>query len=220
MNQEWLFRLVAGIFLLSALGISVTYRRRANKSGDEISPKGEGRLILALRSIFGLAGWLSALVYLINPAWMAWAQLDLPAWARWAGAAIMAVCLPLIYWVFSSLGNNVTPTVATRRAHSLVVHGPYRWVRHPLYTVGFSAFIGFSLLSAMWFTALVLVLGFGVLALRTPLEERRLLDRFGDEYRDYMGRTGRYLPRLVKARPQPSSRAAGDLQTRSLKNER
>ncbi|HLA99387.1 MAG TPA: isoprenylcysteine carboxylmethyltransferase family protein [Anaerolineales bacterium] len=196
--MEWLFRLVAGILLLSALGISVTYRHRANKSGDDISPKEEGRLILALRSIFGLAGWLSALVYLINPYWMAWAQLDLPDWARWTGAAIMAVCLPLIFWVFSSLGNNVTPTVVTRREHSLVVHGPYRWVRHPLYTVGFISFIGFSLLSAMWFTALALVLGFSVLVMRTPLEEKRLIERFGDEYQEYMRRTGRYLPRLIR----------------------
>lgn len=196
MNQESLFRLIAAVLLLSALGISVSFRRRANKSEDKISSKEEGRLILALRSIFGLAGWLSALVYLVNPAWMAWAHLDLPAWVRWSGAAIMAMCLPLIYWIFNSLGTNVTPTVAIRREHTLVVHGPYRWVRHPLYTVGFIAFIGFSLLSAIWFTGTMLVLGFGVLAMRTPLEEKRLVERFGDEYRAYMRRTGRYLPRL------------------------
>jgi protein-S-isoprenylcysteine O-methyltransferase Ste14 len=181
----------------------VFYRHRANKSGDEISSKEEGRLILALRSIFGLAGWLSALVYLVNPAWMAWAHLDLPAWVRWSGAVIMAVCLPLIYWVFSSLGTNVTPTVAIRREHSLVTHGPYRWVRHPLYTVGFCAFVGFSLLSANWFTGVALVLGFSVLSLRTPLEEARLIEKFGDEYRDYMRRTGRYLPRLRGDRFSP-----------------
>ncbi len=196
MNQESLFRLIAAVLLLSALGVSVSFRRRANKSEDEISSKEEGRLILALRSIFGLAGWLSALVYLGNPAWMVWSHLDLPAWVRWSGAAIMAMCLPLIYWIFSSLGTNVTPTVAIRREHTLVVHGPYRWVRHPLYTVGFIAFIGFSLLSAIWFTGMMLVLGFGVLALRTPLEEKRLVERFGEEYRAYMRRTGRYLPRL------------------------
>lgn len=196
MNDELVFRVVAAVLLLSGFGISVTFRRRANKSGEEISTKGEGGLILVLRSVLGLAGWLSAFVYLINPAWMAWAHLDLPDWARWTGAVIMAVCLPLIYWVFSSLGKNVTPTVAIRREHTLVVHGPYRWVRHPLYTVGFLSFVGFSLLSANWFTALALVLAFGVLALRTPLEEQQLIEKFGDEYRAYMRRTGRYLPRI------------------------
>jgi len=213
MNQESLFRWIAAVLLLSALAISVTYRRRANQSGDEISSKEEGGLILVLRSIFGLAGWLSAFVYLINPAWMAWAHLDLPAWVRWTGAVIMAVCLPLIYWIFSSLGNNVTPTVAVRREHSLVMHGPYRWVRHPLYTVGFLAFIGFSLLSAIWFTAAMLVLGFSVLAMRTPLEEKRLVERFGDEYREYMRRTGRYLPRLRGPRAGAFSETGADLDT-------
>lgn len=212
MAQESLFRWVAAALLLSGFGISVTFRRRANKRGnEEISPKEEGGLLLTLRSIFGLAGWLSAFVYLINPAWMAWAQLDLPAWLRWSGSLIMAVCLPLIYWIFSSLGSNVTPTVAIRREHSLVVHGPYRWVRHPLYTVGFLSFIGFSLLSANWFTAVALVLGFGVLALRTPLEEKRLINRFGDEYQDYMRRTGRYLPRLSKFRQEQFISTGQDL---------
>ena len=196
MNQESLFHLIAAILLLSALSISITFRRRANKSGDQISSKEEGGLLLGLRAIFGLSGWLAAFAYLINPAWMGWAQLELPVWARWTGAALMAACLPLIYWVFSSLGKNVTPTVAIRREHTLVTHGPYRWVRHPLYSVGFIAFIGFSLLSAMWFTAVTLILGFSVLTMRTPLEEQRLIERFGDEYRDYIRRTGRYLPRL------------------------
>lgn len=196
MSQETVFRLIAAVLLVSGFGVSAAFRRRANKSGEEISSKGEGGVILALRSFLGLAGWLSAFVYLLNPTWMAWARLDLPAWARWTGAGIMALCLPLIYWVFSSLGMNVTPTVVTRKEHTLVVHGPYRWVRHPLYTVGFFMFIGFSLLSAMWFTALALVLAFAVLAFRTPIEEQQLIEKFGDEYRAYIRVTGRYLPRL------------------------
>lgn len=203
MNQETVFRLVATVLLLSSFGISATFRRRANKSGEKISSKGEGGVILALRSILGLAGWLSALVYLLNPSWMAWASLDLPAWLRWAGAALMTFCVPMIYWVFSSLGKNVTPTVATRREHKLVMHGPYRWVRHPLYTVGFFMFAGFSLLSAVWFTALTLVLAFAVLALRTPIEEQQLIEKFDEEYRAYMRATGRYLPK-VKALVQPA----------------
>ncbi|MGW8251833.1 MAG: methyltransferase family protein, partial [Anaerolineales bacterium] len=77
-----------------------------------------------------------------------------------------------------------------------VTYGPYRWVRHPLYTVGFMMFIGLSLLAANWFIALMLVLGFVPLAMRTPIEEAHLVERFGDEYRRYMRRTGRYLPRF------------------------
>jgi protein-S-isoprenylcysteine O-methyltransferase Ste14 len=196
MNTENIYRITALVLLLSAVSISITFRHRAAKSGEAIKSDAEGRLILMLRSVFGLLGWLGAFLYLINPAWMAWAQLPLPSWVRWMGAAILAICIPLVYWIFSSLGKNVTPTVVTRQAHTLVVHGPYHWVRHPLYTVGSLVFIGFSMLAANWFVFSMLAIAVVVLIMRTPIEEQHLINRFGDEYRQYMRRTGRYLPRI------------------------
>ena len=196
MNTDTLFHTLAVVLLLSDASISIYFRRKAEHTGEKIDTRKEGGLILNLRRIFGLSLWLSALVYLINPAWMAWASLPLPHWLRWVGAGMMLVSVPLIYWIFSSLGKNVTPTVVTRREHTLVTHGPYRWVRHPLYTVGFLAFAGLSLLAANWFIALSLVLGMVPIAMRTPLEEAQLVERFGDQYRQYMRHTGRYLPKL------------------------
>jgi len=199
MNNESIYQFVAIVLILATLSISIYYRSRAARSGDKISSLEEGRLILNLRRIFGLALWLSIFAYLINPRWMAWASLaslPLPDWARWLGAGLMALCVPLVYWLFSSLGKNVTSTVAIRKEHTLVTSGPYRWVRHPLYSVGFLAFSGFSLLAANWFIFATLLLAFGVLMQRTPIEERRLIERFGDDYLEYMQRTGRYLPRL------------------------
>jgi len=177
------------------MSISIFFRRRADHLGEKISTDGEGVLILNLRRIFGLALWLSALAYLLSPHWMAWARLPLSPRVRWSGAALMVLCVPLIYWVFSSLGKNVTPTVAIRKEHTLVTHGPYRWVRHPLYSVGFLAFTGLSLLAANGFIFTTLLLCFPILMARTITEEARLVERFGDDYRDYMQRTGRYLPR-------------------------
>lgn len=196
MDMERVFQITALILLLSGFSVSIYFRRKANQTGEEIDVNDEGGLILNLRRIFGLLLWFSAFAYLINPAWMAWSQLPLPYWLRWVGAGIMLVCVPLIYWVFSSLGMNVTPTVVTRREHSLVTQGPYRWVRHPLYTVGFLMFVGLSLLAANWFILAVLVLGIIPISKRTPLEEARLIERFGDEYRVYMQHTGRYLPKI------------------------
>jgi protein-S-isoprenylcysteine O-methyltransferase Ste14 len=185
------------------MSISIYYRSQAARSGEKISPIEEGPLILNLRRVLGLVFWLSIFAYLINPRWMAWASLPLPAWMRWSGAAIMATCVPLVYWVFSNLGNNVTPTVAIRREHTLVTSGPYHWVRHPLYTVGFLLFIGLSLLAANWFIPLVLVLSYSVLVQRTAIEEERLIQRFGDQYRSYMQTTGRFLPRLKVLQGEP-----------------
>ena len=61
----------------------------------------------------------------------------------------------LLFWTFHSLGKNLTDTVVTRREHSLVTHGPYRWVRHPFYVVLFLWVLSFSLLTANWLLALV-----------------------------------------------------------------
>jgi protein-S-isoprenylcysteine O-methyltransferase Ste14 len=203
MNNETVYQLVAIALLGASMSISIYYRSRAMRSGEKISSLEEGKLILNLRRIFGLALWLSTLAYLINPRWMAWASLPLPAWLRWSGAALMALCVPLVYWVFSSLGKNVTQTVAIRREHSLVTSGPYRWVRHPLYTVAFLNFIGLSLLAADWFIPLALVLGIAVLVKRTGIEEDRLIQRFGEDYRSYMQTTGRFVPRLKVPQGEP-----------------
>jgi len=196
MNGETVFQIAAIVLLLSGFSVSMYYRRKAAQSGEKISNRGEGGLIYNLRRLVGLGLWLGAFAYLVNPRWMAWSSLPLPAWARWAGAGVMLVCVPLIYWVFSSLGKNVTTTVAIRAQHSLVTEGPYRWVRHPLYTVGFLSFMGLSLLAANWFILLMLLLGTPVIAERTHIEEARLVERFGQQYRDYMRNTGRYLPKL------------------------
>ena len=139
---------------------------------------------------------LSMLAYFINPTWMAWAQLPLLDGLRWLGAILMAVCVPLFYWLFSSLDRNITHTVAIRQEHTLVTHGPYHWVRNPLYSVGFLFFLGLSLLTANWFIFVTMLITFGILLVRTPIEEEKLVERFGDEYRQYMRKTGRFLPKL------------------------
>lgn len=146
--------------------------------------------LLALPMFVGL------LVYLANPRWMAWASLSIPGWIRWiaAGAAVLQVAV--LVWVFRSLGGNVTPSVETRLDHYLVVSGPYRWVRHPLYTVGVLFWLTLSVLTALWFFVAVSIPALLLLVRRTPLEEEQLFARFGDDYRRYCQRTGRYLPRF------------------------
>jgi protein-S-isoprenylcysteine O-methyltransferase Ste14 len=197
MYDENTYRYFALVVFILAMSISITFRSRAARSGERISAaQEEGPLLSTVRSLFGLVLWGSALVYLINPGWMAWAQIELPAWLRWTGGFLMLLCTPLVYWVFSSLGKNVTQTVAIRKDHSLVRSGPYRWVRHPLYSVGLLLFLSFSLLSANWFTALLILATSKILSFRTHLEEGRLVEKFGDDYRQYMQSTGRYLPRV------------------------
>jgi protein-S-isoprenylcysteine O-methyltransferase Ste14 len=86
--------------------------------------------------------------------------------------------------------------VVTRKEHTLVTTGPYRWIRHPFYTSAALAILGNSLAAANWFIFSAGSLVFVLMAIRVRKEEENLIARFGDDYRNYMQRTGRFLPRL------------------------
>jgi protein-S-isoprenylcysteine O-methyltransferase Ste14 len=195
MNENF-FRILAAIILFTGIGISSYYRRKADKeTGEKIPRKVDGSVMMTSIKIGGLILWLTPLVYLINPSWMAWSKIGLTESVRWLGVGLGILCALGIYWLFSSIGNSISPTSATRQQHQLVTSGPYRWVRHPLYTVGSSMFIAIGMMADNWFIAALGVLAFIGMAIRTPKEEANLIEKFGDEYREYMKRTGRFLPR-------------------------
>jgi protein-S-isoprenylcysteine O-methyltransferase Ste14 len=195
MDSDLVFRVLTGLYIVGLFGISGYYRHRAHRQGGAMRSR-EGQHAVALVRLYALLIWLPLLAYLINPTWVAWARLPLPDVARWSGAGLALLTLPLAYWVFSSLGNNVSPTQATRTGHQLVTRGPYRFVRHPLYTTGVFGFAALALMSAMWWIVVAVVPALLFLMWRTPHEEARLVETFGEEYQAYARRTGRFVPKL------------------------
>ncbi len=143
--------------------------------------------------------------YVIDPGWMAWSSVGLPLWLRWTGVGFGVSAGALLIAVFRSLGTNLTDTVVTRARHTLITGGPYRWVRHPFYVAFALAVTADSLVTANWFLALTGAATIGLIVIRTATEERYLIERCGDAYRDYMTTTGRFFPRRVpKARMETS----------------
>lgn len=195
--NETIFRILAAAILITGMGISGYFRSKADRStGESLSRKADGNLMMTIIRIGGLALWLGPFMYLLNPTWMDWSKLNLPETVRWLGVGIGTICIGLLYWLFSSIGSGITPVSATRKEHKLVTRGIYRWVRHPLYTVGAFLFVSFGLMADNWFIILLGALAFTVMAIRTPKEEANLIEKFGDEYREYMKRTGRFLPKF------------------------
>jgi protein-S-isoprenylcysteine O-methyltransferase Ste14 len=159
MEEELIFRLIfIGVFALG-LSVSAYYRRLARKSGEVIVRRQEGTLALILRAVMTLPLLMAILLYAFIPEWMAWSAISLPVWVRWLGAGLGVACIPLIWWVFSSIGSNISETVLTKREHKLVTEGPYRWVRHPLYGVGLLEILALSLIASNWFMALLWIIG-------------------------------------------------------------
>lgn len=183
------------IFVIGGL-IGGYHRYQAERAGKPIPWNEEGVAVMVLLRAFGLLGWLSVITYLLNPHWMKWSEIPLPDWPRWIGVAFGLIALPLFYWLFRSIGKNITQTVKTRDEHQLVTTGPYRWVRHPLYSVGTAWFLSFALMASNWFIGLATLLSLVMLLARLPKEEKNLIEKFGNEYREYMERTGRLIPKL------------------------
>jgi len=195
MSDDELFRLIllAGFVIFMPIGI---YHRLKARTGENLDRRQEGLFILVTLRLAGVAGMGSLIAYVINPASMAWAAVPLPVWLRWMGVGLCLIAGLLLVWMFRSLGRNLTDTVVTRKEHTLVTTGPYRWVRHPLYSSAALAIVGNSLVAANWFFFAAGCLMFLLLVIRTRKEEENLIARFGDEYRKYMQRTGRFVPRL------------------------
>jgi protein-S-isoprenylcysteine O-methyltransferase Ste14 len=193
MSYRWLALTVLAL----SVAISGVYRWRARQSGDVIERRREGGAALAARAAGGLSGFGAILIHAIRPDLMTWATFPAPAWVPRAGAVLGVLTVPAVFWVFTSIGRNVSETVLTKTRHELVVEGPYRWVRHPLYAVGIALIVATGLMLTSW-----LVLLFGLVAFLVfrfvviPIEERQLVATFGDEYRNYAKRTGALGPRL------------------------
>ena len=194
MTDDDFFRLtlliVAAPFVPFAL-----YHRIRSRTDEKLDRWQEGAFMLFALRLSGLPFFIGAMAWLIRPQWMAWSSVPLPFWLRWIGLGIVALWGVLLVWTFHHLGKNLTDTVVTRKDHTLVTTGPYRYVRHPFYLAFAVAIAGGSLVAANWFLFLAGCLPFGFLVARTRIEEEKLVERFGDEYRGYMARTGRFLPR-------------------------
>lgn len=170
------------------------HRYQAARSREAISHREEGRALFFAIRLCGAALLVAMLLYLIDPHLAPWARVPLPAGVRWSGAVLGVATIAMLYWTLSTLGTNLTDTVVTREKHTLVTNGPYRWVRHPFYVSMVLLIAATSLLAASWLIAASGLLLFVFLAIRTPREEQKLVERFGDEYRQYMRRTARYVP--------------------------
>lgn len=190
------FRWALLIILVTTMAIGSYYRLKAASSGERISHKEEGYLFAALLRLAGLSLWFGIFGWVAFPSSFVWSTFPLPDGVRWLGVAVGLLAPVMMYWTLSTLGKNLTDTVVTRTEATLVTGGPYRWVRHPFYLTAALIMVSTTLVSANWMIGLSGLVILTLLAIRTPKEERKLLERFGDEYRQYQSRTGRFYPRI------------------------
>lgn len=157
----------------------------------------EGLIVGLLASLWGVA-ILMPLMYMFT-RWLSVANYALPAWTGWVGIAIFAVALWLLWRSHADLGQNWRVTTELREGHKLLTNGGFRHIRHPMYSAHWLWGIAQALLIHNWIAGLAsLVIFIPLYLLRVRREEKMMLEQFGEEYRIYMRRTGRIIPRLIR----------------------
>jgi protein-S-isoprenylcysteine O-methyltransferase Ste14 len=202
MESEPIFRVIFFVLFIAVMTVRAYYGWKLRRTGgsswsvkDEAVER-EGGWGILLRLVLFFYMLAIVVLYATNPAWLAAFAIPLPTWSRWLGVGLGVTSLLLLIWVQHTLGRHWSTNLQLREEHMLVTSGPYRWARHPMYTALFSFFAGLVLVSASWLVALLVVAAIFVLYARIGKEETMMIEHFGDEYRAYMQRTGRFLPRL------------------------
>jgi protein-S-isoprenylcysteine O-methyltransferase Ste14 len=144
----------------------------------------------------GIGGFFLPLVYVFTPL-LSFADYSSPLRVGLSGVVVLL----LGNWVFwkshKDLGTNWSPTLEIREKHTLVTHGIYRRIRHPMYLSIWLLVIAQAMILPNYIAGFSGVIPFAVLyVLRVPKEERMMREQFGKEYDEYLLGTGRILPKL------------------------
>ena len=193
-----IFRVLLPVILLAFMAHRGYYVKKHSQPDDVSLKKREEGVVSKLAGLLGIVGFVSMLTYAINPNWLSWATLSFPSWLRWTGIAIALTGFALLQWAQTTLGKSWSDTPRMMIEQTLITDGPYRIVRHPIYTA-FIFILGSTLpISANWLIGLTWI-GMAILEIvsRIHFEENLMLEYFGDQYREYMNRTGRLLPKLI-----------------------
>jgi protein-S-isoprenylcysteine O-methyltransferase Ste14 len=161
---------------------------------DQAAIRREG-WIYAIR-IFAFLLLVTLIVALThNPTWWSKLNFPLPFWLRWAAFALGLGSLGLWTWTHLILGTLWSAHLQLSANHRLVNLGPCSKIRHPMYTALLVWTTSLGVVLANWVPVLLAVSGIVIIVARVPREEEMMIERFGDEYREYMKRTGRFLPK-------------------------
>jgi protein-S-isoprenylcysteine O-methyltransferase Ste14 len=118
---------------------------------------------------------------------------------RALGVGLGLYALVVMPWAASLLGASYAPGPALLRDQVLVVAGPFRWVRHPIYSAVVALWLGAALGALNWLLLLLWpVITVGVLK-QARSEEQMLHGKFGKRYDEYAATTGRLIPRLIRS---------------------
>jgi protein-S-isoprenylcysteine O-methyltransferase Ste14 len=187
----WLIGIIAGSIIRAVFTARARHWWRNNQMATHGYMTGLDKLLTLLNSL-GL--FIIPFVYVLT-SWLDFANYHILSWCGWIGCLIFVAALWLLWRSHADLGINFSPQVQLKNDHTLIMTGVFQYIRHPMYSA-----------HVLWASAQILLLqnwiaGFSMLVFqvllyvyRIPREEKMMLDTFGEDYRSYMERTGRFIP--------------------------
>jgi protein-S-isoprenylcysteine O-methyltransferase Ste14 len=189
--NPWYAKAVVIAASLALIAIRAPHGHRSRRVKVEKSFSGRLEfymLMLAWVGFFIPIIWICAPVFWFAEYRLHWTPFT-------AGVIVYIFSLWLFYRSHADLGRQWSITLEVREEHRLITQGVYRRIRHPMYTAIHLWGVGQALVIPNWLVGPSYFVMFLILyVFRVRAEERMMIERFGDEYAQYMQRTTRLVP--------------------------
>ena len=143
-----------------------------------------------------VGGFLLLSQHFAARGWLATYVLPGSASVQWPGAALAAAGIAICFWARWHLGSNWSGTVTLKEGHELIRSGPYRTIRHPIYTGILLALLGTAVQIGQVRAFIAVLLSLGSFYFKARREESFLAEEFGESFRTHTEHTGMFLPRF------------------------
>jgi len=188
-----IFKIIYFIELLLATTVRKIYTSGKKSADVKIQKKSTLELIFLILNGIGM---IIPIIYVFSTV-LDFADYSLPDWLAWAGIALFALAIWLLWRSHHDLGRHWSVTVALQFEHELVTGGVYKYMRHPMYSAHLLWAIAQIMILHNWiagYSFLIVQIPFYVIRIKN--EEVMMLEQFGADYEAYMDKTGRLIPKI------------------------
>jgi protein-S-isoprenylcysteine O-methyltransferase Ste14 len=205
--DELLFRIIFSalwfVFIANLTWVRYRAREPKPKSTNKQPAQSQTRLHSIALALFAPFWFGGIILYIIIPNWIMFLSIPLPNWFRLIMAGLATVSIPFTIWAYRTIGRNWVHALEPsnfkqKKTDELVTKGPYHYVRNPIYLGSFTFIIALALLAANLLLLLPSLVIITIIYTQIRKEEIMLLERFGEQYREYMNRTPRLIPKLKR----------------------
>jgi protein-S-isoprenylcysteine O-methyltransferase Ste14 len=188
--------IILGTYWARVLKMVLKARKREGRDAANFVPR--ERLGRALRiiwyptvTLWVVLPWIHALVDAL-PRPLALMHRD--PFIAWPAVAVALAALAITWVCWKRMGKSWRMGIDPNAPTSLVVTGPYAYVRHPIYALSSLLMLATAVALPSWVMLVLAILHIAFLQWEARREERYLLELHGQEYAGYMSRTGRFIP--------------------------